>query len=197
MQIIVLLNKKGFRKIDIDNQTSNLICHCEHPKGAWQSRFKNARLLRFTRNDNFLCPFSGGFTLVEVLIALVVTLVVFLALMQTALVGIDSNMINILRDEAVSIADERMSAHRNVSFDDILLTDTNGAPNNPGNFVADTTIQRDVRNINNFPFTSMKRIDDLNDDNKLVEIQITWEWKEKTVANGDPYTHTISTIVRR
>jgi len=140
-------------------------------------------------------PDKTGFTLVEVMIALVVVLVVFLALMQTALVGIDSNMINILRDEAVSIADERMSAHRNVPFDNV--TDTNGTPNNPGNFVPDgPPIQRNIRNISNFPFTSMKRIDDLNDDNKQVEIQIRWEWKEKTVAN-DPYTHTISTIVRR
>lgn len=142
-------------------------------------------------------PDKTGFTLVEVMIALVVVLVVFLALMQTALVGIDSNMINILRDEAVSIADERMSAHRNVPFDNV--TDTNGTPNNPGNFVPDTPpqIQRDIRNINNFTFTLEKRVDDLGSDVKMVEIRVTWDWKEKTVANNDPYRHTIATIVRR
>ena len=41
---------------------------------------------------------EAGFTLVEVMIALVVLLLVFLALMQTALVSIDSNMKNNLRD---------------------------------------------------------------------------------------------------
>lgn len=140
-----------------------------------------------------------GFTLVEVMIALVVVLVVFLALMQTALVSIDSNMINILRDEAVSIAEERMSAHRNVPFDNALLTDTNGTPSNPGNFVPDTPpqIQRDIRNINNFTFTTEKRVDDLGSDVKMVEIRVAWAWKEKTVANGNPYTHSISTILRR
>ncbi len=52
------------------------------------------------------------------MIAFVVLLFVFLALMQTALVSIDSNMRNVLRDEAVRVAEERMNAHRNVPFDD-------------------------------------------------------------------------------
>lgn len=56
-----------------------------------------------------------GLTLIEVMVALVVLLLVFLALMQTALVSIDSNMINVLRDEAVNIAEEQMSNQRNLS----------------------------------------------------------------------------------
>ncbi len=47
------------------------------------------------------------------MIALVVLLVVSLALMQTALVSIDANMTNILRDEAVGIAEMRMNEARN------------------------------------------------------------------------------------
>ena len=50
-----------------------------------------------------------GLTLIEVMVALIVLLLVFLALMQTALLSIDSNMINVLRDEAVNIAEEQMS----------------------------------------------------------------------------------------
>ena len=65
-----------------------------------------------------------GFTLVEVLISMVVLLLVSLALMQTALVSIDSNMMNILRDEAVGIAEEEMNEARGVSFS--LLGDTAG-----------------------------------------------------------------------
>ncbi len=41
--------------------------------------------------------------------------------MQTALVSIDSNMINVLRDEAVSIAEMRMNELRNRPFDDFDL----------------------------------------------------------------------------
>jgi type IV pilus assembly protein PilV len=62
-----------------------------------------------------------GLTLVEVMIALVVLLLVFLALMQTALVSIDSNMINALRDEAVNIAEEKMNDERNKTFDNITI----------------------------------------------------------------------------
>lgn len=133
-------------------------------------------------------------TLVEVLIAMVILLLVSLALMQTALVSIDANMTNVLRDEAVSVAEERMTVHRNASFGDLLMTDTNGVSNNPGSFVVDTTVQRNVRNISNITFTSTKRVDDLgslNGDNKQVEINVAWTWK------GQNYTHSISTIVRR
>lgn len=49
-------------------------------------------------------PNKEGMTLVEVLIAMVVLLLVSLALMQTALVSIDANMRNVLRDESVSVA---------------------------------------------------------------------------------------------
>ena len=49
-------------KTEIDLPTARSICHCEHPKGAWQSKSKKARLLRFTRNDDsYLC--SGGLKL--------------------------------------------------------------------------------------------------------------------------------------
>ena len=46
-------------------------------------------------------PDEKGLTLVEVMIALLVMLLVSLALMETALLSIGSNMRNIIRDEAV------------------------------------------------------------------------------------------------
>jgi prepilin-type N-terminal cleavage/methylation domain-containing protein len=143
-------------------------------------------------------PNKKGLTLVEVMIALVVLLIISLALMQTALVSIDSNMTNILRDEAVNIAEERMTIFRSVQFNtqgvDPLLADTNGTANSQGAFVSDTTVQKNVRNISNFTFTSTKRIDDLGSlsgDNKQVDIEIAWTWK------GQNYNHVISTILRR
>lgn len=126
-----------------------------------------------------------GVTLVEVMIALVVSLLVFLALMQTALVGIDSNMINVLRDEAVRIAEMRMNELRNQLFDSLAAG------------TSSETVTRDLRNIANFSFTVTRTIIDLNADNKQVNIIVIWEWKEKTVANGNPYTHSITTILRR
>jgi len=131
-----------------------------------------------------------GLTLVEVMIALVVLLLVFLALMQTALVSIDSNMINVMRDEAVNIAEGRMYELRNLSFDDSDLNDTDG------NFITENDIPKAFRNAS-VTFTPSRKIDDINTDSKQVDITVTWEWKERTTANGDPYTHTISTVLRR
>jgi len=125
-----------------------------------------------------------GLTLLEVMIALVVLLLVSLALMQTALVSINSNMTNILRDEAVSIAEQRMNEARNTPF--AALAGTTNA-----------TVFRNFRNVTNFPYTVTTAVSDLNLDNKQINVTVTWEWREKTVANGNPYTHRISTIMRR
>jgi len=126
-----------------------------------------------------------GMTLVEVLIALVVLLLVFLALMQTALMGIDSNMINILRDEAVGIAEMSMSEARNVPFDSLAPVTITG------------TVTRSFRNMAR-NFTVTRTVTDFRGgEDKQVNVTVTWEWKEKTVAGGNPYTHSISTLLRR
>jgi prepilin-type N-terminal cleavage/methylation domain-containing protein len=125
-----------------------------------------------------------GLTLVEVMIALVVLLIVSLALMQTALVSIDANMANILRDEAVSIAEMRMNEARNTPFNSLVGT-------------LNTTVLRNFRNVANFQYNVTRTVTDLNTDNKQVNITVTWEWKENTVANGNPLTHNITSIVKR
>jgi type IV pilus assembly protein PilV len=124
-----------------------------------------------------------GFSLVEILISLVLLLIVFLALTQTAMVSIDSNMTNILRDEAVSIAEMEMNEARNISFDN--LADSND------------TVPRNFRNIANFQYNVAMTVNKLNSDNKQVTVVVTWDWKDRTVANGNPYSHSISTIMRK
>jgi len=127
-----------------------------------------------------------GLTLIEVLIALVVLLLVFLALMQTALLSIDANMVNVLRDEAFNIAEMRMNEARNTQFDNLLEGTTDVSPP-----------PRNLRNITGFTFTANRTVTNINSDNKQVDINITWDWKEKTAENGDPYTHSLRMIMRR
>jgi prepilin-type N-terminal cleavage/methylation domain-containing protein len=128
---------------------------------------------------------NKGLTLIEVLIAMVVFLLVSLAMMQTALVGIDSNMINVLREEAVKIAEEAMIEARNEPFDS-LVEGTTTLP----------TVSRNLRNTMR-PFTVARAVTDHGDNNKEINILVTWEWKDQTVAHGNPYTHSITTILRR
>jgi prepilin-type N-terminal cleavage/methylation domain-containing protein len=121
-----------------------------------------------------------GLTLVEVMIALVVLLLVSLALMQTALVSIDANMTNILRDEAVGIAEMRMNEARNTPFDS-LASD-----------ITDIPITRNIRNITGgFSYITRMTVANLNTDNRQVDIQVGWTWK------GENYNHRITSIVRR
>jgi prepilin-type N-terminal cleavage/methylation domain-containing protein len=138
---------------------------------------------------------NKGLTLVEVLIAMVVFLLVSLAMMQTALVGIDSNTITLLRDEAVNVAEQRMNQARNVPFAS-LVSDTSDVP-----------IVRNVRNIaGGVNYTTRVAVTELDGDGNLgtddanakqINVTTTWEWRDKTVANGNPYTHRISTIRKR
>jgi len=126
-----------------------------------------------------------GLTLIEVMISLIVLLLVFLALMQTALVSIDSNMVNVLRDEAVNVAEEQMNVARNTPFDNLLagVTDVSPPP-------------RSLRNVAE-TYTVTRTVTDVNAETKQVIINVTWDWKDRTAGNGNPYTHTISAMLRK
>lgn len=61
-----------------------------------------------------------GMTMVEVLIALVILLMVALALMRTAIVSIEANTRNMLRDEAGAVAEEILDRMRSVQFEQVM-----------------------------------------------------------------------------
>jgi prepilin-type N-terminal cleavage/methylation domain-containing protein len=128
-----------------------------------------------------------GFNLVEVMIALVVVLLVSLAMMQTALVSIDSNMINVLRDEAVSLAEERISIDRNLAlsttdFDLNLSQEPVAVPVDRN--VRNATVQYSARRtVNNYPLA--------NPTTKEVIETVTWTWK------GQNYTYSGRTLLKR
>lgn len=124
-----------------------------------------------------------GVTLVEVMIALVITLVLFLSLMQTALVAIQSNTRNSLRDEAVRIASERMNEARAMRFADVV---SDAAAFGVGDdchadFEADfpngEVVPRDVRSITSKDFCTNMTVTDLDADHKQVQITVGWTWR--------------------
>lgn len=138
---------------------------------------------------------NKGFTLVEVMIALTILLFVFLALMQTALVSIDSNMRNLLRDEAIAIAEERMSQARNITLASLVSdngwTGPAAAGICPANFAVfggnGVLVQRNFRNVANFNFcTNMNVVTAGN--GRQVTIAVWWQWKDEQL------NHTISTL---
>jgi type II secretory pathway pseudopilin PulG len=119
-----------------------------------------------------------GTSLVEILIALLLTAIVFTGLIQTSLLVTNKNVENILRDEAVSIAEEAMSAARNTSFSTLASGATE-------------TITRDFRGVTGFEFYTLRTVTPLDVNNRGVEITVSW------IRKGLNYEHTISTVVRK
>jgi type II secretory pathway pseudopilin PulG len=118
-----------------------------------------------------------GTSLVEILVAMVLTAIVFGGLLQSSLLVANKNVENLLRDEAVSVAEEGMDAARNMSFTTLVTG-------------ASVTITRDFRGVAGFPFNTQRTVTPLGADNKQVDITVTWNRK------GKNYRHNISTVVR-
>ncbi|TAL22228.1 MAG: prepilin-type N-terminal cleavage/methylation domain-containing protein [Nitrospirae bacterium] len=134
---------------------------------------------------------NKGMTLVEVMIAMLLSLIIFLALMQTSLISINQNVRNNPRDEAGRIADLRMSALKNLPFDNALLNETpdtnaDGIPD----LANDTTTTRQIRNFN-VTFTSRRKIDAIGTDVKEITIEVSWLWKTQT------FTNSVTSVLKR
>ena len=131
---------------------------------------------------------NRGLTLVEILVALVITLVVFLGLMQTAMLSMDVNTNNQLREEAVSIAERRIRELRDLSAANLpagTWTPAETVPVKFRNFASDInyTVDITVVNIGTAPDITAKQIG----------IVVTWQVPKSPGVN---LTHRISTLKR-
>jgi hypothetical protein len=106
--------------------------------------------------------------------------------MQTAMVSIDANTRNASRDEAVKIAEELMDQARSLPFDDF---DQNGTAD-PDPLTMNGTVIRPIKNTT-ITYTSTTVVDTLNEDNKEIDITVSWTWA------GQLSNHRISTIRKR
>lgn len=159
-------------------------------------------------NNSALLKEQNGLTLVEVMIALLIFLLVFMALMQTTLVCIDQNLRNVLRDEAVQIAAQRLNGKlrddsnneylglRTISFSDLQGMAT-------GAWTSPITVSRNFRDLTK-PFVVTSRVTNLPTDPGTTTIQIEvavgWDHKRE-LASQQPtnteYKHSISFLRRQ
>jgi prepilin-type N-terminal cleavage/methylation domain-containing protein len=133
---------------------------------------------------------NKGVTLVEVMIALVIFLIVFMGLMQTALLSIDGNVRNVERDEAITIANGELDNLKNVPFDTLTT------PDPPCRIVS-----RDFRNISK-QFNLCDIITDLDTgvNTKSIQVVIGWDHKNETAAQSPTnreFQHSITTVRRK
>jgi prepilin-type N-terminal cleavage/methylation domain-containing protein len=126
-----------------------------------------------------------GMTLIEILISLTLLSIVSLALIQAALVAINVNVRNELRDEAVSVAEKRLNELRNTPFSDPAMQ-----VNSPGG-ATDSTVTRNIRSAA-ILFTIKRVITQVTTDNhnRQVTLTVTWSYKGVTAPS-----HTVSTVL--
>jgi prepilin-type N-terminal cleavage/methylation domain-containing protein len=129
---------------------------------------------------------NKGVTLIEMMISLVILLIVSLALMQSALLGMSTNVENSLRDEAVNVAEMRMNQLVSLPFTDAIIA-PGLLPTPP---VAEADISRKLRNAIVI-YTPTRTITDLNADSKQITISVAWSYK------GQRYTHGTMSIMRK
>lgn len=147
---------------------------------------------------------SKGVTLVEVMIALVVLLIVFLGLMQTALLSVDNNLRNIYRDEAITVASQEMSCLKNIPFDNLSVGTNCGTGVSPscqtggGSQISYT---RKFRNITK-SYTVCDTITNLDAgvNTRSVQVFVGWNHKNETpplTPTGTEFQFTVATVRRR
>lgn len=150
---------------------------------------------------NSLLAAHRGVTMIEVLIALVVLLVVFMGLIQAALLSIDHNVRNKVRDEAVRIAAEAMTAVKSEGFDGSHMADNSGSTYaHDGTNYSGALLPAGVgpganpsRNFGNFPqpYTVGLEVAQTADGlNKQVTIRVHY-----TYRTDPPVTYTINSVV--
>jgi prepilin-type N-terminal cleavage/methylation domain-containing protein len=128
-----------------------------------------------------------GMTLIEVLIAIVITFIVFLGLSASGIFVLNENIKNSLRDEAVSVAGMEMEQARNLPFDNLYYA--------PGTQSVDNVI-RQIRGLTvNYGVTRTVTRFGTDPNNLQVSINVTWTRTENNQTRT--YNDNIATIVRR
>lgn len=128
-----------------------------------------------------------GMTLVEVLIAIVISFIVFLGLSGSGIFVLNENIKNSLRDEAVSVAGMEMEHVRNIPFDNLAAASDNVS-------IPIDNVLRQIRGLN-VNYGVSRTVSHLDTNNLQVSITVTWTRTESDQTKT--YNDTIATIVRR
>lgn len=132
-----------------------------------------------------------GFTFIELLFALSITLISMLAVYTLTEIAMTNNLRTAIRDEGVKVAEEVMNTLRSLPFDSIT---PDGAWNDTRikNVLGYSSVSKDFRNLSvtytigitvtYYPLTSPYA--------KEINLTVTWPYR------GTNYQHNIRTIMR-
>lgn len=113
---------------------------------------------------------NGGFTLVEVMVAIVIMAVGMLGVLQSINVSLQHNLKNELRNEAIRIGERYMAEFRGSDFDS--LTDA----------YTDVTVDSKFRAANK-TFTVERNTEGLSADARRVTVVVKWTYRNQEYQN--------------
>lgn len=111
-----------------------------------------------------------GFTLLEILVALVILMIGMMALLSAATNAISLNLDNILRDEAVQIADAKMRQ---------VKSNTAATYSLPFQNLSVTTIQTSKLRAKSTPYTVSLTSASTGGNSNLLRVLVSWNYKNR------------------
>jgi prepilin-type N-terminal cleavage/methylation domain-containing protein len=106
---------------------------------------------------------NRGFTLVEVLVAIAFLTISMLAVLHALGLSVEHNMKNIIMDEAVRIAEQKMNELRNTPI--ASLTSSTQSP-----------LLRTFRNVT-ISYNVNWIVQNLSADSRTIQVLVQWRWK--------------------
>lgn len=110
----------------------------------------------------------SGFTLLEILVALVILMVGMMALLSAATNAISLNLDNVLRDEAVQIADAKMRQVKSNKAATFAL---------PFQTLSVTTVQTSKLRAKSTPYTVSLSSTSTGGNSNLLSVLVSWNYK--------------------
>ena len=106
---------------------------------------------------------NRGFTLVEVLVAIVILFISMMAVLHALGLSVEHNMKNLIMDEAVRISEQKMNELRNTPIASLASATQSPMP-------------RTFRNVAiNYNVTWI--VENLSADSRAIQVLVEWRWK--------------------
>jgi len=120
-----------------------------------------------------MCALSDkrGLTLIEVMMAMMISFIIFLGLSETIVIAVNANVQNALRDEGVRVAESEVNAVRTVPFDNVYA----GSPS----FHASDNVARTFRLLS-MNYEVARTVTDVDANMKQVLITVSWRRGNRT-----------------
>lgn len=119
---------------------------------------------------------DSGFTMVELLVSMVILMIGLLGMLQGINLAMSKNMENVLRNEALLVADEAMMLKRAKPFESLSTISTN------------LSLRRFTRGVyKNYSISEVVSL--ATQSSKEIKLEVNWKYKNQR------YTHSLSTFI--